>query len=135
MISPASRLASPRKRALLAETDMADAEGEELLWKCVQEQWDDEKRHQAFLAFCQNAQTLAVAAKRYREVAKDAEQTAEKREFAEKKLQAITALAFAQIAAAERTNDNSADVKRGIRLVAALMLGAALLAMAWALTR
>ena len=135
MISPASRLASPRKRALLAETDMADAEGEELLWKCVQEQWDDEKRHQAFLAFCQNAQTLAIAAKRYREVAKDAEQTAEKREFAEKKLQAITALAFAQIAAAERTNDNSANVKRGIRLVAALMLAAALLAMAWALTR
>ena len=135
MISPALRLAPTRKHALIPETDVADAEAEELLWQCVQEQWDDEKRHQAFLAFCQNAQTLAVAARRYREVAKDVDQTAEKRELAEKKLQAITTLAIAQIAAAERTNDKSADVKRGIRLVAALMLAAALLAMAWALTR
>jgi hypothetical protein len=110
-------------------------DAEEALWQRVQEQWDDEKRHQAFLAFCQNAQTLGLAAKRYREVTKDEEQPEGKRELAEKKLQAITALALAQIAAAERTNDNSADVKRGIRLVAALLLGAALLAMGWAFTR
>jgi murein L,D-transpeptidase YcbB/YkuD len=112
-----------------------EVDAEEALWQRVQEQWDDEKRHQAFLAFCQNAQTLGLAAKRYREVTKDEEQPEGKRELAEKKLQAITALALAQIAAAERTNDNSADVKRGIRLVAALLLGAALLAMGWAFTR
>lgn len=41
----------------------------ELLWSKVEEAWDEDKRHQAFLVFCQQNQLLGEAARRYRAIA------------------------------------------------------------------
>lgn len=41
----------------------------ELLWSKVEEAWDEDKRHQAFLMFCQQNQLLGEAARRYRAIA------------------------------------------------------------------
>ncbi len=65
----------------------------EALWKQVVEDWDNDKAHAAYLEHCNAKNRLAEAASRYRGMAGDRERG----ESSEKRLQAVLALAFAQL--------------------------------------
>jgi hypothetical protein len=105
----------------------------DVLWDAVRASWTEPKRHQAFLVYCQERDRLAEAARRYRSVGADDAATEEEKAVAEQKLKSITALALAKLA-----NDKAPPTGSGmkyVRLAAALMLGAALLLLGWALAR
>ncbi len=109
-------------------TDALDA-----LWGAIRSAWSEEKRHQAFLAYCQEHDRLAEAALRYRSVGTDPGATDEERRLAEQKLKSITVLALAKLSS-EKASPTGAGMKY-VRLAAALMLAAALLLLGWALAR
>lgn len=122
--------------------DGAVSEGEDpsygLLWASVEEAWDDDKRHTAFIAYCQERGNLAEAAKRYRPVAEaeaplDDAGAEARREVAKKRLAAITALAFATLDS-EKTKVDTAGSQRAIRIVAFLMLLAAVVGLVYGLS-
>jgi uncharacterized membrane protein len=64
------------------------------LWKQVEEDFEDERRHRAFLESAQGAGQLALAASRYRQAAED---DPARREAVERRLEQITVLALAQL--------------------------------------
>jgi hypothetical protein len=66
------------------------------LWKHALDHWDDDAAHRAFLEYCQKYDRLAEAAVRYRGMKGDHVRGP----VAEKKLTAITALAFARLESA-----------------------------------
>jgi hypothetical protein len=105
----------------------------EALWSAIRSSWTEEKRHQAFLAYCQERDVLPEAARRYRSVGTDPSTTDERRRLAEQKLKSITALALAKLAN-EKVTPTGAGMKY-VRLAAGLMLAAALLLLGWALAR
>lgn len=107
------------------------ADGEEALWNSVLEGFDQERRHQAFLAYCRETGALPNAARRYREVQEDEDATEERRATADKQLKAITVMALAQFQSTPRTDPASA--KKILRLVAALLLAGSILVLGWAL--
>ncbi|MEZ4223566.1 MAG: hypothetical protein R3B13_21640 [Polyangiaceae bacterium] len=63
------------------------------LWRQVVADWDNDKSHAAYLEMCNAKNRLAEAAARYRGMAGDRERGAS----AEKRLQAVLALALAQL--------------------------------------
>lgn len=65
----------------------------EALWKRVLDGWDDERRHSAFLDYCQKSECLVDAAVRYRGMAGDRERA----QVAEKKLKAVALLAMTRL--------------------------------------
>jgi len=65
----------------------------EALWKSVLDHWDDERRHGAFLEYCQTSERLAEAAARYRGMKGDRDRSA----VAEKRLSGIAIIALAQL--------------------------------------
>jgi hypothetical protein len=68
----------------------------ETLWKHALDHWDSEAAHRAFLEHCQKTEQLVEAAVRYRGMKGDHARGP----VAERKLTAITALAFAQLESA-----------------------------------
>ena len=107
-------------------------DGEDVLWTNLLEAFEEDRRHQAFLAYCRETQSLDRAAKRYREQAANEEISAEHRAIAEKKLKAIMLLAIAHFAAATPKKKPMAAGKV-ISLIAGLLLAASVLILAWAL--
>lgn len=108
----------------------------ELMWASVLEAWDDEKRHGAFISYCQERKNLAEAARRYRGVSEAApgdEVPEKRREEAKKHLASITALAFATLDT-EKTQLDPAGSQRAIRVVAFLMLIAAVVGLVYGLS-
>lgn len=75
-----------------------DDPGLEALWRNALSRWEEDAAHQAFLEACRASGRLADAAARYRSVAGDHS----RRETAEKKLTAITLLAFAELESTRR---------------------------------
>jgi hypothetical protein len=120
------------------------------LWSKVLEEWEDDKRHKAFLSACAAGGVLAEAARRYRAIAEprggslvsnpsekedDSESPyrvlSSRREDAKKRLAAITVLAMSNLEAS-RSNDEAPRLQKGLRVFAALFLLAALIGLAWA---
>ena len=67
----------------------------EALWRNVVERWEEDAAHHAFLQICRERGRLADAAARYRGMSGDPA----RREIAQKRLTAITLLAFAELEA------------------------------------
>jgi hypothetical protein len=65
------------------------------LWKKVLDEWEDDKRHAAFIEHCRAVGGLAEAAARYRGMAGDRERGPE----AEKRLKSILAVALVELEA------------------------------------
>jgi ABC-type branched-subunit amino acid transport system ATPase component len=105
----------------------------DVLWAAIRSSWTEEKRHQAFLAHCQERDALPEAARRYRALGSDPNATDEEKRVADQKLRSITALALSKLAN-EKASPAGAGMKY-IRLAAALILAAALLLLGWALAR
>lgn len=105
----------------------------DVLWASVRSSWTEEKRHQAFLAFCQERDTLPEAARRYRALSSDPSATDEEKRVADQKLRSIVALALSKLAN-EKASPTGAGMKI-IRLAAALILATTLLLLGWALAR
>ena len=68
----------------------------ETLWRNALDHWDSDAAHRAFLEYCRTHDQLVEAAVRYRGMRGDHARGA----VAEKKLTAITALAFARLESA-----------------------------------
>ena len=107
-------------------------DGVDALWTNLLEAFEEDRRHQAFLAYCRETQALDRAAKRYREHAANEAVSAEHRSIAEQNLKAITVLAMAQFSSMPR--EKPASATNFIRLIAGLLLVSAVLILAWALT-
>lgn len=105
------------------------------LWARVEEAWDEDKRHQAFLAYCRETGQLAEAARRYRAVVQtegEDEALEARRAIARKRLDAITALAFASLDT-EKSSADTSGAQRAIRVVAFLFLLGATVALIYGL--
>lgn len=112
-------------------TEPAASDGEAALWQNLLEAFEEERRHQAFLAYCRETHALDHAARRYRQHAASEDVSAEHRAIAEQKLKAITVLAIAQFSSIPRTDPVAAP--KLLRLLAALLLAASVLVLGWAL--
>lgn len=73
----------------------------EPLWSAAQQGWENEAVHRAILVLCDRPERLAIVARRYREAAADPART----QTARRQLDAITALAFAQLTPRERPRE------------------------------
>lgn len=99
----------------------------EVLWKHVLQDFDDDRRHMAFLEQCQRSNQLVEAAVRYRGMTGD-----EKRgEAAKRQLKRVTLLAMAQLEAA-RTSPSGARRQAGAWVLVVLFLAGSL-ALLWVL--
>ncbi|NUP11310.1 MAG: hypothetical protein HOW73_35130 [Polyangiaceae bacterium] len=119
----------------------------DVLWAHVLDTWDDDKRHQAFLAYCVDHGTLAEAAARYRKVAEASSEAdvvsmggvhgsgyrdlASRRDDAKKRLAAVALVAMSALDN-QRTQPNTSRMMFGFKVFAGLFLLASLLALAWA---
>ena len=91
----------------------------ETLWKNALDHWDNDAAHRAFLDYCQKHDQLAEAAVRYRGMRGDHERGP----VAEKKLTAITALAFARLESSRTPDRRKQGRAFGIVLVAVFLAG------------
>lgn len=98
------------------------AEWLEPLWSAAQREWQNEAVHRAILVLCDRPERLAVVARRYR----DAEADPARSKTARRQLDAITALAFAQLAPRERPRDPGRGWK--VLLILLFLAGSVLLA-------
>lgn len=110
----------------------------EILWKQVLEAWGEEKRHQAFLAYCHERGLLAEAARHYRSLADDKEAgpyraTEGQREDARKRLSVIVAMAFATIDG--EPHASPLRTRRWLNITALVVFLVTLGFLAWALLR
>jgi hypothetical protein len=97
---------------------MADR-GLETLWKNALEHWDNDAAHRAFLEYCQKHDKLVEAAVRYRGMRGDHARGP----VAEKKLTAITALAFARLESARSPDRRKQGRAFGLVLVVVFIAG------------
>lgn len=86
----------------------------EALWRNVVERWEEDAAHHAFLQICRERGRLADAATRYRGMAGDPV----RRELAQKRLTAITLLAFAELEASRSPHERP----RILNVLVALLL-------------
>lgn len=91
----------------------------EALWKNVLDRWDDDKAHAAFLDHCQRSDQLAEAATRYRGMTGDRDRGTS----AQKRLGAITALAFARLESSRSPPPAPRGRVTGLVLVVFFVLG------------
>ena len=91
----------------------------ETLWKNALDHWDNDAAHRAFLEYCQKHDQLAEAAVRYRGMRADHERGP----VAEKKLTAITALAFARLESSRTPDRRKRGRAFGVVLVAVFLAG------------
>ena len=90
----------------------------EALWHKVVASWDDDGVHQAFLTACQEASKLGDAAVRYRGMLGDPE----RRATAERKLNAIAALAMLSLESTREEPEAPRWARRVLWLVVGLLL-------------
>jgi len=91
----------------------------ETLWKNALDHWDNDAAHRAFLEHCQKHDQLVEAAVRYRGMKGDHARGA----LAEKKLQAITALALARLESVRTPDRRKQGRFLGLLLVALFVAG------------
>jgi hypothetical protein len=99
-------------------TDLPDP-GLEALWKQVVDDWENDKSHAAYLELCNAKNRLAEAAARYRGMAGDRERGP----TAEKRLQAVLALALAQLETLRTPALETRRSYRGVALIVFFILG------------
>lgn len=93
--------------------------GLEALWRHVLDHWDEDAAHSAFVQNASDRGRLADAAARYRGMAGDHR----KKHVAEKQLETITALAFAQIDASRSLPPRPNRLITVVALALILILG------------
>jgi len=91
----------------------------ETLWKHALDHWDNDAAHRAFLEHCQKSDQLVEAAVRYRGMKGDHARGA----LAEKKLTAITALAFARLESSRTPGRKKQGRMVSIVLIAFFVMG------------
>lgn len=111
----------------------------DVLWAQVLEAWTDDKRHQAFLAYCVEADRLPEAARRYKQVADEVgaregyRADSSRGEDAQRRLGGIAILAMARLEQ-QRKPVGPSRVLVVAKVFAAVFLLTALAALTWALT-
>ncbi len=92
----------------------------EALWKNVLDEWDEERRHGAFLEHCEATDQLAEAAARYRGMKGDRDRSG----LAEKRLAFVAIVALAKL---EATRSQPPRARRNSNLILAASFGFAAL--------
>ncbi|MBK6517933.1 MAG: hypothetical protein IPM79_23610 [Polyangiaceae bacterium] len=114
-------------------------ESADALWAQVLEGWADDKRHKAFLSYCVEMGLLEEAARRYRQVADEAQSTegyraqSERADDARQRLGAVAMLAVATLEQ-QRTAPDISRAMTLFKLFAGLFLLGGLIALGWALS-
>lgn len=102
----------------MSDEDDAVLEG---LWKKVREGFEDDDRHQAFIAYCRESKQLDEAGRRYRAVAESRDDTIEPTEavvaVAKKRLTQVVTVAVATLEA-DRTEPGAKREHRMVRIAA-----------------
>jgi hypothetical protein len=103
----------------------------EVLWEAVQQQWDNDAAHEAFLTACHEQQALGVAAAKYRGVIDGPHE--DRRAAAQKRINTVALFATQALEAAREPLPRS--VPRWITFAAALIGTATIGWLTWVLMR
>lgn len=87
----------------------------ETAWAKVEQQWDDDAAHKAFVGLCLSLDRLAEAGRRYRQVRDD---DPERRDEASRRIDALLALALQTMELTKTEAPDAASTRRKITWVA-----------------
>lgn len=127
----AERARTDRSEEARATIRRVDDDAIDAAWRRVEERWDDEKAHSAFLTLSASADRLAEAGRRYREVR---ERDPERAEVATAQIDRLLGLAMQNLSAL-KTERNPRSAKNVMLLVAMGVSGAMIASALWALLR